>query len=74
MYAYGRDADESALYPVSRVALGSVSDLGLTVDWAFSNRLHGFVKCTNLMNRSWQMTGPRVSRGVCGLVGASYKF
>ncbi|MDE6178992.1 MAG: hypothetical protein K2F86_07470 [Duncaniella sp.] len=74
MYAYGRETDESGLYPVSRVALGSVSDLGLTADWAFSDRLHGFVKATNLMNRSWRMIGDRPSRGVCGLVGASYKF
>lgn len=74
MYAYGHTADESGVYPVSRVALGTVSDLGLTADWAFTDRLHGFVKGTNLMNRSWQMTGPRPARGVCGLVGASYKF
>lgn len=74
MYGYLSEADHLGIYPSYRVALGTVSDLSLTADWAYNDRLHFYVKGQNLLCRKWDYIGGRPARGIAGLIGASWRF
>lgn len=63
----------SSLIPRA-VSLGCASDLSLNATYEFSDRLSFFARGENLLNRHYSLLGSRPAQGICGLIGASFKF
>jgi len=59
------------LWPVD---LGNVSNLTLGASYAFTPSLTFFIRGENLLNHRHIILGDRISQGITGLLGASYKF
>ncbi len=59
------------LWPVD---LGNVSNLTLGASYAFTPSLTFFLRGENLLNHRHIILGDRISQGITGLIGASYKF
>lgn len=68
------DGSSSAIFQYTLLDLGNVSNLTLGASYAFTPSLTFFLRGENLLNHRHIILGDRISQGITGLLGASYKF
>lgn len=68
------DPSSSAVFQYTLRDLGNVSNLTLGASYAFTPSLTFFLRGENLLNHRHIILGDRISQGITGLIGASYKF